>query len=326
MKVSVVIPVYNTPRNKFTRLLNSVLAQTEQSFEIIVIDDGSNAETAEALDAIAQGDSRISVYHQQNQGGGGFPARYDGIAKAKGDYVYIPDSDDILHPQLLEYCLWAAETKGAEFVAFRFEKIKNGLPQEVPNVSAFESTPLYVIDPEAPLGTVREAISLIHVDNWAQFARRELMQGLPKRKVSDLARTFRLIKGAKRWAATPLQLYFYDTSVIDSITHGKYSLEQVEYLHKDLKECYELFAEERHNAFNPIWEMVFRNFIVGSLKITYNAIHKRKLNTKKSIYLFAFSDLLNDLFRKNRTDFRRIKFKYRWRFLCLLLWRKIRGG
>ena len=321
MKVSIVMPVYNTRRSLLERMLDSILAQTEQSFELIIIDDGSNAETAEALDAIAQRDSRISVYHQQNQGGGGFPARYDGIAKAKGDYIYVPDSDDILHPRLLEYCLWAAESKGIEFLAFRFAKMQGGATPEVMDLPDFDKSPLFAVDGTSDVEAFKKALSLVHVDNWAQFATRELMQSLPPRRVSDLTRTFRLIKGAKRWAATPLQLYFYDTGVSDSVTHKKYPLEQITYLHKDLLELCDLYEDERKRK-DPVWESICRNSILSSVKIAYNAMRRRKLVAQKCEYRRAFAAMLHDLFIVRNIPTSWVKFKHRVAYAILMfLWR-----
>jgi len=317
MKVSVVIPVYNTARDKFVRLLDSVLSQTEQSFEILVVDDGSAPETAAMLDDVAKKDSRISVCHQANQGKGGFPARYDGIAKARGDYVYIPDSDDVLHPRLLEYCLWAAETKGAEFVAFRYLKIADGCVPSPPELPPFDKAPILLVDENSSQETTLGAISLIHVDNWAQFARRELIQALPKREVSDLTRTFRLVKGAKKWAATPLQLYFYDAGVTGSVSHGTYSLEQITCLHKDLIELCDLYADERQ-AHDPVWEAICKNFVLGSLKIAYNAIRKRKLAGPKKEYKKALSVLLKKLLFEKHVSYSWVKWQYRIPYLAII--------
>lgn len=318
MKVSVVMPVYNTRRDLLERAIGSVLSQTEQSFELIVVDDGSNQDTAAALDEIAARDERIAVYHQQNQGGGGFPARYDGIAKAKGQYIYVPDSDDVLHPRLLEYCIWAAESKGVEFLAFRFTKIHDGAAIYIPDLQDFNDTPLFVVDGTSNAEAFKAALPLVHVDNWAQFATRGLMQSLPPRKVSDLTRTFRLIKGAKRWAATPLPLYFYDTGISESVTHKRYALEQITYLHKDLLELCNLYEEERKKK-EPTWEMIFRVFVAGSLKIAYNAIRKRDLLLGKPQYEKAFAEMLLDIFRQQGNRLTWVKMRLRFTYFIALL-------
>jgi glycosyltransferase involved in cell wall biosynthesis len=90
---SVVIPVYNRALELRTALL-SVLAQTEQDFEIIVVDDGSADDPEGTIDAI--GDPRISLIRQENRGGAA--ARNMGIDAARGRLVAFLDSDDSFLP------------------------------------------------------------------------------------------------------------------------------------------------------------------------------------------------------------------------------------
>jgi len=97
LSVSVVIPTYNG--GKFINpALESVLQQTLQPLEIIVIDDGSTDDTRERL-RIYEG--RIRYYFQQNQGIGA--ARNAGINRANGNWIALLDSDDVWHPRKLEY-------------------------------------------------------------------------------------------------------------------------------------------------------------------------------------------------------------------------------
>jgi glycosyltransferase involved in cell wall biosynthesis len=86
---SVVIPVYNRA-NMLRAAVDSVLAQTEPEFEIIIIDDGSTDDPKQVVDAIA--DSRIRFARQDNRGGGS--ARNRGIDLARGRFIAFLDSDD----------------------------------------------------------------------------------------------------------------------------------------------------------------------------------------------------------------------------------------
>jgi glycosyltransferase involved in cell wall biosynthesis len=93
--VSVVIPTYNHGRF-VADAVESVLAQTYQRREIIVVDDGSSDDTAERL---APYRDRIRYFRQQNQGVSS--ARNTGIGLASGEWVALLDSDDVWHPQKL---------------------------------------------------------------------------------------------------------------------------------------------------------------------------------------------------------------------------------
>lgn len=93
---SVIIPVYNRAR-ELEAALRSVLAQTEQSFEVIVVDDGSMDSPESVIDAL--GDPRV-VYVRQENGGGG-AARNAGIDCARGHFISFLDSDDAFLPHHL---------------------------------------------------------------------------------------------------------------------------------------------------------------------------------------------------------------------------------
>jgi glycosyltransferase involved in cell wall biosynthesis len=93
---SVVIPVYNRA-HLIKETLQSVLAQSEQDFEIVVVDDGSQDDPETAVKEL--NDPRIVFLRQENRGGGA--ARNTGIDRAKGRYIAFLDSDDRFLPHHL---------------------------------------------------------------------------------------------------------------------------------------------------------------------------------------------------------------------------------
>ena len=105
--VSVVMPVYN--REAYVKeALDSILNQSFQDFEVVVVDDGSTDRTPQILAEYAEKDSRIRVItHEKNKGVGG--ARNTAQANAKGKYLAIMDSDDVMVPQRLERQVRAME-------------------------------------------------------------------------------------------------------------------------------------------------------------------------------------------------------------------------
>lgn len=96
---SVVIPTYNRAKS-IVEAVESVLAQTFKSFELIVIDDGSTDKTAELLRPIEIRDKRLRYIYQENAERSA--ARNHGISKSNGQYICFLDSDDIYLPEHLE--------------------------------------------------------------------------------------------------------------------------------------------------------------------------------------------------------------------------------
>ena len=84
MKVSIIVPIYNVERY-LEACIESILSQTYQDFELILIDDGSPDQCGEMCDKYAAQDSRIKVIHKENQGLG--MARNTGLDYATGEFV-----------------------------------------------------------------------------------------------------------------------------------------------------------------------------------------------------------------------------------------------
>lgn len=97
--VSIIIPIYNV--EKYLNIcLDSVVRQTYQDIEIILIDDGSTDSSSRICDIWAEKDERVTVSHIVN--GGVSNARNTGISIARGEYIAFIDSDDIVQPNYIE--------------------------------------------------------------------------------------------------------------------------------------------------------------------------------------------------------------------------------
>lgn len=119
--VSVIIPTYNREET-VSRAIDSVLEQTHDDLEVLVVDDGSTDGTVAVLESYD--DDRVRpIYHETNQGAN--VARNTGIEHARGRYVAFLDSDDEWRPEKLEAQLEVLEKRSAEWVAaycgFAFE-------------------------------------------------------------------------------------------------------------------------------------------------------------------------------------------------------------
>jgi len=113
-KISVIIPAYKV-QSCLKRAVDSVLAQTCQDFEILIVDDASPDETLALATALAQKDTRIRVFSQTpNQGPSA--ARNRGFSEARGDWLAVLDADDAFHPWRLQELLNLAEESHADIV------------------------------------------------------------------------------------------------------------------------------------------------------------------------------------------------------------------
>jgi len=112
--VSVVVPVFNTPERLIQRAVDSVMGQTYPYFELLIVDDGSEAATAAFLDLLGKKDHRIRILHKEN--GGVSTARNTGIRDALGNYIAFLDADDYIEPVFLSDALRVAQSTDADLV------------------------------------------------------------------------------------------------------------------------------------------------------------------------------------------------------------------
>lgn len=117
MLVSIVVPVYNAGPAVKDMLLR-LTQQSYENIEIVVVDDGSTDDSLNWCKEAASNDSRISVFHTDNQGSGA--ARNYGISQATGEYVYFPDSDDIISLELVSKLVKAVHRTNADLIVFGF--------------------------------------------------------------------------------------------------------------------------------------------------------------------------------------------------------------
>ena len=106
--ISVIIPVYQV-QDYVEKCLRSVMEQTYNNIEIIVVDDGSKDNSYNICKKLSKEDSRINIYRKKN--GGLSDARNYGIEKSTGTYIYFLDSDDYILPDTIEKMYKAVKGK-----------------------------------------------------------------------------------------------------------------------------------------------------------------------------------------------------------------------
>lgn len=122
IKVSVIIPVYNTELY-LKECIDSILEQTLDAIEIIIINDGSTDGSLQIIKEYEIKHSNIKAINQSNQRQG--TARNTGLKVASGEYVYFIDSDDILDNRALEYCYNLASKMKLDMLIFEADIFGN---------------------------------------------------------------------------------------------------------------------------------------------------------------------------------------------------------
>ena len=241
--ISIIMPVYNS-EHYLKQAIDSVLSQTYQNFELILLDDGSTDASGSMCDAAAQQDQRISVVHKQNEGI--CRTRNLGIQLAKGDYLYFMDNDDTIDPNALSLLMDVAAKYDPDLILFGTElvSVKDGAVRSVRNrnlerriCSSFEQVGEYY-----PQLLAEDMLVCV----WDKFYKAELIH---KNGVffdpffthggEDFHFNLQLIRSVNRLVNLPDVLYHYVIRDVQS-TYCKFNQNTYEHAIKNLKVMIEL--------------------------------------------------------------------------------------
>lgn len=322
MKISVVMAVYNGGE-RMRRTIDSVLSQTWRDFEFLCIDDGSTDGVSGAiLDEYAAKDSRMAVVHRQNKGV--CETLNECHASAKGDFIARTDQDDVFHPQMLEYCARATEKYGLDFLSFRYAKVDTSAAPEGIDVESCIET-LSPWDRESRLRRpveYRNDMGSVHTDTWAHFMSRRLLVDYPIHPEWGHTRPFQRIHAARRWAAAKDVLYYYDDRVSTSMSHQKFTMQDLKWDMDDLRHLCDFYDDER-KAGDPVgeWEVVCRVYLIKCLKATLNKIRRSKgimpESTRRALAQ-EFTMALREFFFRRGIPFRYASPRHQLSYLWLM--------
>ena len=109
--ISVIVPIYNTEKY-LVECVESIREQTYSNIEIILVDDGSTDASIEICDEFSKKDSRVRVFHKENEGSA--VAKNFGIQQSKGEYIILVDSDDTVSDKMIEVLYTHIKEKNAD--------------------------------------------------------------------------------------------------------------------------------------------------------------------------------------------------------------------
>lgn len=163
--VSIIMPVYNTEQY-LDQSIGSVIQQTYENWELIVVDDGSKDNSVSIIQTYAQKDQRIHLFINDSDQHGPGIARNIGLGHIRGKYTYFIDSDDWIDKDLLTDTVTKAEETGADLVPFGFiiEEENRQIRKELKPNGNYEYDDFKVIANDILRGTWSECHELIRSD------------------------------------------------------------------------------------------------------------------------------------------------------------------
>ena len=238
--ISVIVPVYKVEKY-LDRCVSSLLAQTYQNVEILLVDDGSPDNCPKMCDAYEEKHDKIRVIHQENKGLSG--ARNTGIDQAKGEYLAFVDSDDLWSPYFLESLYKALKENNADISQCRWEYMHGDELKENYNPQA-----------SVTCFTGREMLANLYIQTgayyvvaWNKLYKKELFEMIryPEGRIhEDEATTYKLFDLAKKCVFVDNALYGYFVgSGGTSITRNGFHLKKLDWRHAN-KERVKYFIEK----------------------------------------------------------------------------------
>lgn len=297
-KISVIIPIYKV-ENYLNRCIESVVRQSYQNLEIILINDGSPDNCPKLCDEWKEKDSRILVVHKEN--GGLSDARNAGMAIMTGEYVFFIDSDDWIHKDTLKTLVQIQKKYDADIVECKAlptdkEVQDKGLDFEEIEITEFETK-------SAMAALLRE--NPLKQTVWNKLYKRNMVEGIEfavAKYHEDEFWTYQVFDRAKKILFINLNLYYYFQRS-DSIMGQAFSMKRVDAIEgrynrlKLIKEKYpELLTEAKEN--------------LAFLIIYYGQQALKTLNNENRNYFSSVEKYINGL-AISRVDARDYAFTHK---------------
>ncbi len=267
--ISVIIPVHEVLAY-LPRCIESVMQQSYENLEIIIVDDGSTDGSERLCEEMQNRDPRIKVVHQEYMGVSG--ARNTGLREAKGEYLAFVDSDDWVDVNYLNTLWRICEQTGCRIAQCGFRETLDELENQENH--QWKNNGIYVY-------SAKEFCSLEYIVSlrgcttlWNKLFHRSLFDGIefPTGKIhEDEFVTYRVIWKSEKIAVTNVKLYYYRRRE-GSIMTSEYSINRL-----DLRIAY----EERYRFYCETGE-------------TELALLTRKRHLQWAEYQLEFLEKLNE--------------------------------
>jgi glycosyltransferase involved in cell wall biosynthesis len=223
-KISIIVPVYNVEKY-LSACIESIINQTYQNLEIILVDDGATDNSSQICDAYALKDSRIKVLHEKNAGSA--EARNKGLQEATGDFIAFVDSDDLISAGFYQRLLNVLVENNADIVECGYYTFV--CAPELTKISRSEKD----VAPE--IYETEKALELLMKENlkqvvWNKIYRKEVLAEIkfPTGKfIDDEYWTYKVFGNSRKTVKIYDVMYFY-RQVKGSIMGRAYSVKRLD--------------------------------------------------------------------------------------------------
>ncbi len=216
MKISIVVPVFNAEKY-LSECIESVLDQTNDNWELILVDDGSTDKSAEICDAFSNKyPEKIFVFHKKNEGQ--FLTRQFGIKKCSGDYIGFLDADDLLSNHYIHSILEAVKNNSnTDVICFNFSEFEGDIFKEKKQLEKkdFDAENIKLLYTMIINGTLTGSM-------WSKAFKKELITNIvideetvaKKRYGEDAFQSFAIMLNAKKVSFLDDVLYYYRSNPV----------------------------------------------------------------------------------------------------------------
>ena len=222
--ISVIVPVYRVEAY-LDRCVQSIMNQTYENLEIILVDDGSPDNCPAMCDVWAQKDARIKVIHKEN--GGGAQARNVGLDAASGMYIGFVDSDDFIFPEMYEKLYRLLSVSGSDIAECGFFSV---CTDEFPSKTVNQQRVQYFDGEQALFENIRDKVCRQII--WNKIYSKSVLEDIrfvEGKFIDDEFFTYRVLGKAKKIAVSDEGLYCYRQQA-NSAMHQTYSIKRLDAL------------------------------------------------------------------------------------------------
>lgn len=276
--VSVIVPVYNV-ESYLKRCIESILNQTYDNFEIILVDDGSTDKSVNICDDYHK-NPFIKVIHKKN--GGLSSARNCGLDHNNGDYITFIDADDFVAPNYLETLVSLIINHNAEISIVGMTTTKNSKIKPLTNSSSIS------INPETALkrmllehGFSVSATGKLYIKQLFEHNR------YPEGKLyEDNGCTYKLFMKSHKIAFADIPLYYYFIRQ-DSITNSSFNIQKTDYITLTDEACKTIYSKYPN----------LKNACLNRMAVARLSILRQILNSPQNTYTQQLTAELINFFR-----------------------------